>query len=122
MSFTKLLHGFSFDHPWFNCVASLHRSLTGLHPVDICFVNIFFPRSFGRLFILMPYFQNVSPGSEYSKSFFIFRVCSFKKIASPIDNLHVLVCNFSEYAVNLDHSIGHDSFNGSEQSVSNKKY
>ena len=102
-------------------MATLHRSLTGLHPVDICFVNIFFPRSLGRLFILMPYFQSVSPGSEYSKSFLFF-MCSFKKIALPIDNLHVAVCSFSEYAVNLDHSIGHDSFNGSEQSVSNKKY
>ena len=71
---------FTFDHPWFNCVATLHRSLTGLHPVDICFVNIFFPRSFGRLFILMPYFQNVSSGSEYSKSFLFFVCVVVKKL------------------------------------------
>ena len=42
MSFTKLLHGFSFGCFWINCMVSLHRSLTGLHPVDICFVNNFF--------------------------------------------------------------------------------
>ena len=54
---------FSFGCPWFNCVVSLHRSQTGLHPVDICFVNNFFSRRFGRLFILMPYFQSVSPGA-----------------------------------------------------------
>ena len=52
----------------------------------------------------------------------IFGVCICQKIAPPIDNLHVAVGSFSKYAMNLDHTIGHDSFNGREQSVCNKKY
>ena len=38
----KLLHGFSFGCPWFNCLASLQWSRTVLHPVDICFLYNWF--------------------------------------------------------------------------------
>ena len=37
------------------------------------------------------------------------------------DNLHVAVCSFGEYAMNLDNSIGHDSFKSREKTVSNNK-
>ena len=36
--------------PWFNCVASLHRPLTGLHPIDICFLNDCFHEFLAVLF------------------------------------------------------------------------
>ena len=67
---------------------------------------------FGRRIFLMPYFLNVSLGSWYCKSCF---VRLFVKI------LDVAVCSFDEYAMSLDHSIGHDSFKSREQNVSNNK-
>ena len=67
----------------------------------------------------MPYFLNVSLEAEYSKSFFGAFIC--QNIGLPIDNLHVAVCSFGEYAMSLDHSIGHDSFNSREQNVSHNK-
>ena len=121
MSFTKLLHRFSFGCPWFNCVVSLHRSQTGLHPVDICFVNNFFFTPFWPSLYLDALFSKRQSRSLVQQEFF-FRVCICQKIALPIDDLHVAVCSFNEYAMNLDHCIGHDSFNGREQSVSNNKY
>ena len=89
MSFTKLLHGFSFDHPWFNCVASLHRSLTGLHPVDICFVNNFFFRAV--LAVCLSWclvFRTLVQDPNTERLFF--RVCIFKKLhyQSTICMLH----------------------------------
>ena len=58
-------------------------------------------------------------GAEYSKDFFVqfFR----QNIRLTIDNLHVAVCSFGEYARSLDYSIGHDSFKSREQNVSNNK-
>ena len=121
MSFTKLLHGFSFGCFWVNCVVSLHRSRTSLHPVDICFVNNFFFTSFWPSVYLDALLSKRQSWSLVQQELF-FRVCICQKFALPIDDLHVAVCSFSEYAMNLDHSIGHDSFNGREQSVCNKKY
>ena len=66
----------------------------------------------------MLYFLNVDLGAEYSRIFFPAFIC--QKITLPIDNLHVAVCSFGEYAMSLDHSIGHDSFKSREQNVSNK--
>ena len=37
------------------------------------------------------------------------------KTAQPIDNLPDAVCSFDEYAMNLDQSIGHDSFKSREK-------
>ena len=37
------------------------------------------------------------------------------------DNLHVAVCSFGGFALNLDYSIGHDSFKTREQNVGNNK-
>ena len=67
----------------------------------------------------MPYILNVSLGTEYCKSFFCACIC--QKIALPIKNLHVAVCSFGKYAMNLDYSIGHGSFKSKEQNVSNDK-
>ena len=67
----------------------------------------------------MPYILNVSLGAEYSKSFFCACIC--QKIAKPIDNLHVSVCSLDKYAMNHDHSIGHDSFKSRGQNVRNNK-
>ena len=58
----------------------------------------------------MPCFLNVNLGAEYSKRFVFVRVF-VKKIPLPIDNLHVAVCSFCIHAINLEYSIGHDSFN-----------
>ena len=66
----------------------------------------------------MPYFLNVSLGAEYSESF----SCMYlSKTALPIDSLPDAVCSFDEYAMNLDRSIGYDSFKSREQNVSNNK-
>ena len=70
MFFTKLLHAFSLGCPWFNLVASLNRSLTDLHPVDIYFLNDC-SRIFGHIIFLMPCFLNFSLEADYSKSFFV---------------------------------------------------
>ena len=43
------------------------------------------------------------------------------KTALPIDNVPDAVCNFDEYTMNLDQSIGYDSFKSREQHVSNDK-
>ena len=67
----------------------------------------------------MPCFLNVSLEAEYSKNLFV-RVF-VKKIALPIDNLPDAACSFDEYAINLDQSIGHDSFKSREQNVRNNK-
>ena len=50
-----------------------------------------------------------------------FRAFICQNIGLPIDNLHVAVCSLGEYAMSLDHSIGHDSFKSREQNVSNDK-
>ena len=62
----------------------------------------------------MPYFLNVSLGADNSYSF---SCVPFSKIALPIVNLHVAVCSFDEYAMNLDHSIGHNSFKSREKTL-----
>ena len=49
----------------------------------------------------------------------LFRALICQNIGLPIDNLHVAVCSFDEYAMSLDHSIGHDNFKSREQNVSN---
>ena len=82
-------------------MASLHRWLTGLHPVDICFLKSCFRAFFA---VLIPCFLNVSQGAEYSKKFFLC-VCLLN-IALPINNLHVAICRLGKYAMNLDNSIG----------------
>ena len=50
-----------------------------------------------------------------------FRAFICQNIGLPIDNLHVALYSFGEYAMSLDHFIGHDSFKSREQSVSNNK-
>ena len=64
----------------------------------------------------MPYFLNVSLRAEYSNTFFFVRLC--QKIALPIDNLHVAVCSFGQYAMNLEPRYLHCSRG---QNVSNNK-
>ena len=118
MSFTKPLHGFSFDCPWFNRLVSLHRSLIGLHPVDICFLNNRF-RAFRPSYFLDALFSKREFRSLVLQELFRAFIC--QNIGLPIDNLHVAVCSFDEYAMSLDHSIGHDSFKSREQNVSNNK-
>ena len=66
----------------------------------------------------MPYFLNVNLGADNSYSF---SCVPFSKIALPIVNLHVAVCSFGEYAMNLDHSTGHVSFKSREKNVNNNK-
>ena len=61
----------------------------------------------------MPYFLNVSLGVDNSYSF---SCVTFSKIALPIVNLHA-VCSFGEYAMNLDHSMGHNSFKSREKTL-----
>ena len=72
MSFNKVLQGFSLGCPWFKCVASLHRSITGLHPVDICFLNnnCFF-EFLAVLFSGYLFLPNVILRAEYNRSFFV---------------------------------------------------
>ena len=116
MSFTKPLHGFSFDCPWFNRLVSLHRSLIGLHPVDIFFLNNRF-RAFWPSYFLDALFSKREFRSLVLQELFRAFIC--QNIGLPIDNLHVAVCSFDEYAMSLDHSIGHDNFKSREQNVSN---
>ena len=118
MSFTKPLHGFSFDCPWFNRLVSLHRSLIGLHPVDICFLNNRF-RAFWPSYFLDALFSKREFRSLVLQELFRAFIC--QNIGLPIDNLHVAVCSFDKYAMSLDHSIGHDNFKSREQNVSNNK-
>ena len=51
----------------------------------------------------------------------LFRAFVCQNIGLPIDNLHVAVCSFDEYAISLDNCIGHDSFKSREQNVRNNK-
>ena len=118
MSFTKPLHGFSFDCPWFNRLVSLHRSLVGLHPVDICFLNNKF-RAFWPSYFLDALFSKREFRILVLQELFRAFIC--QNIGLPIDNLHVAVCSFDEYAMSLDHSIGHDSFKIREQNVYSRK-
>ena len=116
MSFTMLLHGFSLGCPWFNCEVSLQRSLTGLHPVDICFPNDcfyeFWPSYFHDALFSKREFRSLAQ-QEF------FRVFICQNIGLPIDNLHIAVCSFGGYAMSLDHTIGHDSVKSREQNVNN---
>ena len=121
MSFNKVLQGFSLGCSWFKCVASLHRSITGLHPVDICFLNNCFFEFLAVLFSGYLFFlPNVILRAEYNRSFF-FCACICEKVSLPIDNLHVAVSSFGKYAMNLNHFIGYDGFKSRGQIVSNNK-
>ena len=100
MSFTKPLHGFSFDCPWFNRLVSLHRLLTGLHPVDICFLNNRF-RAFWPSYFLGALFSKCEFRSLVQQEFFRAFIC--QNIGLPIDNLCFAVCSFGECAMSLDH-------------------
>ena len=57
--------------------------------------------------------------SLVQQEFFHAFIC--QNVGLQIDNLHVAVCSIGEYALDLDHSIGHDSFKSREQNVSNNK-
>ena len=97
-------------------VKTCFRSLTGLHPVDICSLNNTF-RAFWPLYFLDSLFSKREFRSLVKQEFFRAFIC--QNIGLPIDNLHVAVCSFDEYAMSLDHSIGHDNFKSREQNVSN---
>ena len=120
MSFNKVLQGFSLGCPWFKCVASLHRSITGLHPVDICFLNNCFLEFLAVLFSWCLFFTKRKSKSWVHQEFFLC-ACICEKVALPIDNLHVAVCSFGKYAMNLNHFIGYDGFKSRGQIVSNNK-
>ena len=74
MSFNKVLQGFSLGCPWFKCVASLHRSITGLHPVDICFLNNCFFEFLAVLFSGYLFFTKRNSKSWVQQEFFFVRV------------------------------------------------
>ena len=120
MSFNKVLQGFSLGFPWFKCMASLHRSITGLHPVDICFLNNCFLEFLAVLFSWCLFFTKRKSKSWVHQEFFLC-ACICGKVALPIDNLHVAVCSFGKYAMNLNHFIGYDGFKSRGQIVSNNK-
>ena len=120
MSFNKVLQGFSLGCPWFKCVASLHRSITGLHPVDICFLNNCFFEFLAVLFSGYLFFTKRNSKSWVQQEFF-FCACICEKVSLPIDNLHVAVSSFGKYAMNLNHFIGYDGFKSRGQIVSNNK-
>ena len=120
MSFNKVLQGFSLGCPWFKCVASLHRSITGLHPVDICFLNNCFFEFLAVLFSGYLFFTKRNSKSWVQQEFF-FCACICEKVSLPIDNLHVAVSSFGKYAMNLNHFIGYDGFKSRWQIVSNNK-
>ena len=79
----------------------------------IVFTNFWPPYFLDALFSKREFRSLVLP--EFFRAF----IC--QNIGLPIDNLHVAVCSFDEYAMSLDHSIGHDSFKSREQNVSNNK-
>ena len=119
MSFNKVLQGFSLGCSWFKCVASLHRSITGLHPVDICFLNNCFFEFLAVLFSWCLFFTKRNSKSWVQQEFFCACIC--EKVSLPIDNLHVAVSSFGKYAMNLNHFIGYDGFKSRGQIVSNNK-